>query len=124
MTPLAAPRAPAGKVAGIATEQCPFISVIVPVRNEAGFIADTLERLFGQDYPAGRFEVLVADGQSTDETRTIVTALRDRFPNLCLLDNPRRWSSAGRNVAIGTARGDLVLLVDGHWQQAEPSLGK
>src|SRR5262249_18733240 len=86
----------------------------VPVRNEASHVAHTLERLFAQDFPSDRFEVLVADGRSTDETRTIVTALTDRFPNLRLLDNPRRWSSAGRNVAAKAARGDVVLLVDGH----------
>jgi succinoglycan biosynthesis protein ExoA len=92
----------------------PFISVIVPVRNEQRFIADTLGQLFAQHYPADRFEVLVADGRSTDDTRTIVTALQANHPNLRLLDNPHRLSSAGRNVAIRAARGDLILLVDGH----------
>src|SRR5262249_33841853 len=92
----------------------PFVSVIVPVRNEADHVAHTLERLFAQDYPADRYEVLVADGRSTDDTRTVVAALTHRFANLRLLDNPRQWSSAGRNVAAGAARGDVILLVDGH----------
>jgi succinoglycan biosynthesis protein ExoA len=98
----------------VATAELPFISVVVPVRNEADHVAHTIERLFAQDYPADRFEVLVADGRSTDETRTIVTALTHRFANLRLLDNPKQWSSAGRNVAARAARGDVVLLVDGH----------
>src|SRR4051812_43167667 len=98
----------------VATGDVPFVSVIVPVRNEAGHVAHTIERLFAQDYPADRFEVLVADGRSTDDTPTIVTALTHRFANLHLLDNPRRWSSAGRNVAAKAARGDVILLVDGH----------
>src|SRR4051812_4359261 len=98
----------------VATGDVPFVSVIVPVRNEAGHVAHTIERLFAQDYPRDRFEVIVADGGSTDDTRTIVTALADRFANLRLLDNPRRWSSAGRNVAARAARGDVILLVDGH----------
>jgi GT2 family glycosyltransferase len=86
------------------------------VRNEADFIASTLEQLLTQDYPADRFEVLVADGGSNDDTPSIVRALADRFANLCLLDNPRTWSSSGRNVAVRAARGDLVVLVDGHCQ--------
>src|SRR5262249_22109703 len=94
--------------------EVPFISVIVPVRHEASHVAHTLERLFAQDFPTDRFEVLVADGRSTDETRTIVTALTHRFANLRLLDNPNQWSSAGRNVAAKAARGDVILLVDGH----------
>ncbi len=99
----------------------PFISVIVPVRNEQGFIAETLAQLLDQDYPADRYEVLVADGQSTDGTRGIVEGLQRRHPNLRLLDNPRRWSSAGRNAAIRVARGDVVLLVDGHCEIDSPT---
>jgi succinoglycan biosynthesis protein ExoA len=99
---------------------CPFISVIVPVRNEGAFIADTLQQLLEQRYPSTRFEVLVADGGSTDDTRTIVAALQTRYPHLRLLDNPGQWSSAGRNVAIRAARGDLVLLIDGHCDIRNP----
>jgi cellulose synthase/poly-beta-1,6-N-acetylglucosamine synthase-like glycosyltransferase len=98
----------------------PFISVIVPVRNEEKFIGDTLEQMLNQRYDPERFEVLVADGGSTDETRAVVEAMRREYPNLRLLDNPGRWSSAGRNVAIRAARGDLVLLIDGHCEVEGP----
>src|SRR5262245_38954230 len=98
----------------------PFLSVIVPVRNEQEFIADTLAQLLGQDYPRDRFEVLVADGRSTDDTRERVAAIAAEHPQVRLLDNPRRWSSAGRNVAIRAARGDIVVLVDGHCQLNNP----
>jgi succinoglycan biosynthesis protein ExoA len=91
-----------------------LLSIIVPVRNEGPFVAETLRQLLSQDYPVSRFEILVADGGSTDNTRTIVAALARRHPNLRLLDNPRGWSSSGRNVAAQAARGDIVLLIDGH----------
>jgi succinoglycan biosynthesis protein ExoA len=90
--------------------------VIVPVRNEAAFIGPTLDRLFAQRYDAARFEVIVADGRSTDATREIVAAWRERHPNLILVHNPKVWSSAGRNAAVRAARGEIVLLVDGHCQ--------
>jgi succinoglycan biosynthesis protein ExoA len=92
----------------------PFISVIVPVRNEARFIRKTLGQLLSQDYDPDRFEVIVADGQSTDGTAEVVRDLAERHANLRLLANPKRWSSAGRNLAIRSARGDLVVIVDGH----------
>lgn len=92
----------------------PYISVVVPVRNEARFLQRTLEELLTQDYPADRYEVLVADGQSTDATPALVRALEMRHDNLRLLPNPRCWSSAGRNQGIEAARGDLILVVDGH----------
>jgi polysaccharide deacetylase family protein (PEP-CTERM system associated) len=92
----------------------PFISVVVPVRNEERFLRRTLEQLLTQDYDPERFEVLVADGRSTDATREVVQGLQESHANLCLLDNPGRLASAGRNVAIQAAQGELLLIVDGH----------
>jgi succinoglycan biosynthesis protein ExoA len=94
----------------------PFISVIVPVRNEAAFLRQTLRQLLDQNYDPDRFEILVADGQSTDGTREIVRDLQASCAHLQLLDNPKRWSSAGRNIAIRAARGDIIVIVDGHCQ--------
>jgi succinoglycan biosynthesis protein ExoA len=98
----------------LATRDWPFISVIVPVRNEAAFIRRTLEHLLAQDYDPRRFEVLVADGRSEDATRDIVRAIQEVHPNLRLLDNPRRLSSAARNAGIRAACGDILVIVDGH----------
>lgn len=92
----------------------PFISVVMPVRNEARFIKETLEQLLAQEYPADRFEVLVVDGRSDDATRDIVSELSQGHGNLRLLDNPKRLSSAGRNVGFKRGRGDYFLVVDGH----------
>ena len=100
--------------------ETPFISVIVPVRNEAAFLRGTLEQLLSQDYPVDRFEVLVADGDSTDATRDIVAELMLEHANLRLLDNPRRWSSGGRNTAVAVARGELIVLIDGHCELDNP----
>ena len=50
----------------------PTVSIIVPCRNEAGWIARCLESIFRNDYAQDRLEVLVVDGMSNDGTRTIV----------------------------------------------------
>src|SRR5260370_4460646 len=96
----------------------PFVSVIVPVRNEAAFIRRTLEQLLAQEYDPRRFEVLVADGRSDDGTREIVRAMQEQHANLRLLDNPRRLSSAGRNAGIRAGRGEMLVVVDGHCELA------
>jgi succinoglycan biosynthesis protein ExoA len=100
----------------VVAEGMPFVTVLVPVRNEAAFIRNTLEQLLDQDYDPARFEILVADGGSTDGTAEVVRALARQYPQVRLLDNPGCWSSAGRNAALRRCRGDLILLVDGHCQ--------
>ncbi len=99
-----------------------FVSVIVPVRNEARFIERTLAQLAGQDYDRDRFEVLVVDGESTDGTPDLVARFAAAHRNFRLLSNPRRLSSAARNIAQREARGDVVLLVDGHCELGRPNV--
>lgn len=92
----------------------PFVTVIMPVRNEAKCIAATISRLAEQEYPADRFEIIVADGRSTDATASIVRSLQSRISNLQLHDNPKRLSSAARNLGVRHGRGDLFVIIDGH----------
>jgi len=93
-----------------------IISLIVPVRNEGRAIEQTLRSLLTQDYPRSDYEVIVADGISTDDTVPIVRRLQAEFPNLKLLFNPARFSSAGRNTAIRHMTGEFAIIVDGHCQ--------
>jgi succinoglycan biosynthesis protein ExoA len=96
----------------------PFVSVVIPVRNEQGFIARTLEGILAQDYPVDRIEVLVADGMSDDQTRRIVMGYEARFPRVRMIDNPRRVTPSGLNAAIAAARGSIVCRIDGHCEVA------
>jgi succinoglycan biosynthesis protein ExoA len=93
----------------------PFVSVVMPVRNEESHIGETLEALIEQDYPADRCEILVADGNSTDGTRAVVEAAagRSKMP-IRWLANPGQLSSAGRNAGVRAAKGDIITIVDGH----------
>lgn len=90
------------------------VSVVLPVLNEARDIGRLLGEIFSQTPPPGGFEVLVADGGSTDSTRQIVAESTRTWSNLKLLDNPRKLSSAGRNVGARAARGRYVVFLDGH----------
>lgn len=92
----------------------PFITIVMPVRNEARFIRDTLGQLLGQDYPRDCFEIIVADGMSDDGTQEIVNKLSGDHPQVRLIENPKRLSSAGRNVGFKNGKGDIFLVVDGH----------
>jgi succinoglycan biosynthesis protein ExoA len=92
----------------------PFLTIVMPVRNEARFIADTLQMLLRQDYPGDRFEIIVADGSSDDGTIEIVQEMAARHPQIRLVANEKRRSSAGRNLGFRLGKGDYFLVVDGH----------
>ena len=96
----------------------PFVTVVMPVRNEADYIAGSLGAVLEQDYPSERMEIIVADGMSTDATREIVRSLQSRFPNVRLMDNPGKIAPTGLNRAIAHARGDIIARVDGHCEIA------
>ena len=57
-------------------EPKPFVSVVVAARDEADGIEACLQSIFANDYPAGRFEVIVVDDFSEDETAAIVRRLQ------------------------------------------------
>jgi succinoglycan biosynthesis protein ExoA len=93
----------------------PFVSVIMPVRNESGFIAQCLKAVVSQTYPAEAMEIVVADGMSTDSTRKIIEQIRQttRIP-IKIVDNPGRIAPTGLNRALESARGEIMVRVDGH----------
>jgi glycosyltransferase involved in cell wall biosynthesis len=102
----------------------PFVSVIMPIRNESGYIERSLEAVFAQDYPTDSFEVIVADGMSDDGTREIIQAWQARKPNLKMIDNRGKIAPTALNLAIAQARGDIIIRVDGHCEIAPDYISK
>lgn len=92
----------------------PFLSVIVPMRNESDWIDRCLDTIFSQDYPAEKVEVLVVDGMSDDGSFEMLEAIAMKEPRLRALRNPRRIVPSSLNLAIEEARGDVIVRVDSH----------
>lgn len=56
----------------------PFISVLIPARNEEKVIKQCIESLINQQYPT--YEIIVLDDNSTDETLIILESLCLKYP--------------------------------------------
>jgi glycosyltransferase involved in cell wall biosynthesis len=62
------------------------------------------------------FEVIIADGMSTDGTRDIIMRMSQPDPRIHMLDNPGKIQATGMNIAIMQAKGDIILRIDAHTQ--------
>src|SRR6266700_4002387 len=92
----------------------PFVTIVVPCRNEEKRIASCLESILANDYPKERMEILVLDGMSEDGTREIVAGYSERYPLIRLVDNPKKHIPVAMNIGIQNARGERILKVDAH----------
>lgn len=92
----------------------PLVSIVIPCRNERGWIGRCLDSLLDGSYPPDRLEILVVDGMSDDGTREEVSAYARTHDHIRLIDNPARVTPIALNIGIRSARGDVVMRVDAH----------
>jgi len=102
----------------------PFVSVVMPIRNEIDFIGKSLLAVLESDYPANSMEIIIADGMSIDGTRDECYILIKDNKNVIIIDNPEHIVSTGLNRAIKLAKGDIVVRVDGHCIIAKDYISK
>jgi succinoglycan biosynthesis protein ExoA len=96
------------------TSHSPLVSVILPCRNEAGYIEDCLKSILAQELSDADFEIIVADGVSNDGTSEFLERFSAENPKVRLLNNPGRIVSTGLNAALREARGEVIVRMDAH----------
>jgi len=85
-----------------------FVSVIVPVYNDARRIGMCIEALLRQTYPRELYEVLIVDNGSDDGTVDVVRSYTVKL----LVENGKRSSYAARNRGIVHAKGEILAFTD------------
>jgi succinoglycan biosynthesis protein ExoA len=91
----------------------PPVSIVIPVRNEAGTIERSLRSALDQTY-AGDLQIVVADGDSDDETADIVRGIADEDDRVEMVSNPDRLTAPGLNHGIRASRGAVIVRCDAH----------
>lgn len=84
-----------------------LISIIIPTYNSSTCIIDALISVANQTYK--KFEIIVIDDGSTDNTEEVVRAFQ--FP-IFYLKVPNGGAAKARNLGIERARGDFVAFLD------------
>jgi glycosyltransferase involved in cell wall biosynthesis len=85
-----------------------MVSVVIPVRNSPERLRACLEGLCAQSYPADRYEVIVVDNGSTDQTPAVARSFAVRV----LEENSVVSPYAARNAGMAVARGSILALID------------
>lgn len=85
-----------------------MISVVIPVYNEEANIIEMLDSIYRNSVIPE--EVIVSDGGSTDKT---IELIKLNYPQVIIVNNPRKHAAAGRNEGIKRANGDIIAFTDG-----------
>lgn len=84
----------------------PLFSVLVPTYNQARYLPETLDSLLAQTY--GRWEAVVVNDGSTDETPAILEAYAQRDPRFRVFHQPNGGVSSALNHALRQSNGDWI----------------
>jgi len=89
--------------------ESPFFSVVIPTFNRAEFLREAIQSVLNQTFE--NYEVIVVDDHSTDNTKEVAAAFKDKRINY--VPNDRGIGGAGtRNTGIFRARGEWVAFLD------------
>ena len=76
----------------------PTVSVVIPIYNRASFLEKCLRPLFEQSYPRDRYEIILIDDGSTDNTIQQARQLADQWPGMFrLIQQPNSGQAIARN---------------------------
>ena len=92
----------------------PFVSILIPVRNEGFYISRCIQSVLGQAYPQDQIEILIADGMSDDNTLSLIQDFQTDYTHINVFENPGKIVPIGLNILIPKAKGDILIRVDGH----------
>lgn len=106
------------------TDNFPFISIIIPCRNEEKFIGKCLDSIVTNDYPKDRMEILIVDGVSKDSTRNIVQKYILQYPFIKLLDNPKKITPCAFNIGINESKGQFISIMGAHAEYPRQFISK
>lgn len=89
----------------------PYVTIMMPVKNEEFTIKEKLENCFKLDYPKDKVQLLVMDSSSDDKTQKIVESFKDRWVELQIV--PHKWKAYAMEVWINKyAKWEIIISTD------------
>lgn len=101
-----------------ALKDYPMVSVMVPAHNESIVIRKTVLALLNFDYPKERYEVIVINDNSSDNSAQVLSGIQAKYPDrkLIVLNTDNQLGGKGKsnalNIALSVASGSVIAIYD------------
>lgn len=99
-------------------DEYPMVSVLVPAHNEALVVKRTVRSLLNFDYPDDKYEIIVINDNSSDDTEDIISGLAAEFPQnrLMCISTDKVVGGTGKsnalNIGFSVAKGSVIAIYD------------
>ena len=99
-------------------KEYPMVSVMVPAHNESIVIRKTVLALLNFDYPKDRYEVIVINDNSSDNSAQVLSGIQAKYPDrkLIVLNTDNQLGGKGKsnalNIALSVASGSVIAIYD------------
>lgn len=90
------------------------VSVVIPCFNEEKHIETCVLSLLENGYPLQNIEILVVDGNSTDNTVAILQKMQQQYPQVKHINNPKSKTPFALNLGIENAQNEYILIASAH----------
>lgn len=102
----------------IPLKEYPMVSVMVPAHNESIVIRKTVLALLNFDYPKDRYEIIVINDNSSDNSAEVLKGIQAKHPDrkLIVLNTDNQLGGKGKsnalNIALSVASGSVIAIYD------------
>ncbi|MBW4085681.1 glycosyltransferase [Paenibacillus sp. S150] len=96
----------------------PFVTIMVPAHNEGVVISQTVESLLALEYPHDRYEIIVINDNSSDNSAELLGRIQRRLPerNLIIINTDAVTGGKGKsnalNIGFTRSKGELIAIYD------------
>jgi len=101
------------------SESLPVLSIIVCTYNRSSLLQECLKSLQEQSLHTDKFEILVIDNNSTDNTKGVVGVFQKKSPNIRYLFESEQGLSSSRNRGFHESKGEIIAYIDDDAQASE-----
>ncbi len=90
-----------------------FLSIVIAAKNEAHNLYGLLKTISENNYPSDKYEIIIVDDNSTDETYSVLQKLITSYPNLKILRNTNQPGKRGAlTLGIESAKSGNIVVTD------------